>query len=204
MKQALANYKINKIIHKKDMSKADLEKFFSIELRDLVKANNVNSILVWYAGHGKFVNQTGYWIPTDAKVDDEFTYFNINNLKGYMQSYSKVIHTLVITDACETGPSFYLAMRDTPKEKRCEDWEATKFKSAQVLSSAGYELAADNSQFTKTFASALTNNPDGCIPIEKIAEKVGNAFKQGSGQKPRLGKIAGLEDEDGTFFFIKK
>jgi len=63
----LANYKINKVVHKQNMSKSDMEKFFSIELRDLVRANNVSSLLVWYAGHGKFVSNTGYWIPADAK-----------------------------------------------------------------------------------------------------------------------------------------
>ena len=67
-------------INKKNMSKKQLERFFSIELRDLVRSNRVNSLLVWYAGHGKFINETGYWVPTDAKRDDEFTYFNINNL----------------------------------------------------------------------------------------------------------------------------
>jgi hypothetical protein len=205
MKQALANYKVSKIVHKKDLSKNDLEKFFAIELRDLIKNNGIQSILIWYAGHGKFVNQTGYWIPVDAKTDDEFTYFNISNLKGYMQAYTKVVHTLVITDACESGPAFYLAMRDAPKEKRCENWEETKFKSAQVFSSAGYELAADNSQFTKTFAATLINNPDGCIAIEKIAERVITAVKKTTQtQAPKLGRINGLEDEGGSFFFMKK
>lgn len=204
MKSALANYKVSKIVHKKDMTKTDLEKFFAIELRDLVKNNKINSLLVWYAGHGKFVNQTGYWIPIDAKTDDEFTYFNINNLKASMQSYSNIVHTLVITDACESGPAFYLAMRDAPKEKRCENWEETKFKSAQIFSSAGYELAADISQFTKTFAVTLNNNPDGCIAIEKIAEKVSIAVKQTAAQAPKLGRISGLEDEGGSFFFMKK
>ena len=204
MKSALANYKVSKIVHKKDMTKTDLEKFFAIELRDLVKNNKINSLLIWYAGHGKFVNQTGYWIPIDAKTDDEFTYFNINNLKASMQSYSTIVHTLVITDACESGPAFYLAMRDAPKEKRCENWEETKFKSAQVFSSAGYELAADISQFTKTFAATLNNNPNGCIAIEKIAEKVSAAVKQTAAQAPKLGRISGLEDEGGSFFFMKK
>lgn len=204
MKSALANYKVSKVVHKKDMTKNDIEKFFAIELRDLIKNNKIHSVLVWYAGHGKFVNKTGYWIPIDAKTDDEFTYFNINNLKASMQSYQNIVHTLVITDACESGPAFYLAMRDTPKEKRCENWEETKFKSAQVLSSAGYELAADNSQFTRTFATTLNNNPDGCIAIEKIAEKVAAAVKQTASQAPKLGKISGLEDEGGSFFFIKK
>lgn len=206
MKSAFAKYKIHNVVHKKDMTKAQLEKFFSIELRDLVKSNQVNSLLVWYAGHGKFINESGYWIPIDAKRDDEFTYFNINNLKASMQSYSKLItHTLVVTDACESGPSFYQAMRSTPEDRSCNDWQATKFKSSQVFSSAGYELASDNSQFTKTFANTLSSNPNSCIAIETVVSKVNTAVaKDGSNQKPKFGKIAGLEDENGTFFFIKK
>ena len=206
MKSAFAKYKIHNVVHKKNMTKSQLERFFSIELRDLVKSNRVNSLLVWYAGHGKFINESGYWIPTDAKRDDEFSYFNINNLKAGMQSYSKIItHTLVITDACESGPSFYQAMRSTPKAKSCNDWQATKFKSSQVFSSAGYELASDNSQFTKTFATTLNSNPNSCIPIETVVTKVKSAVsKGGTKQKPKFGKIAGLEDENGTFFFIKK
>ncbi|MBK7668613.1 MAG: caspase family protein [Sphingobacteriaceae bacterium] len=61
MKSALAGYKITKILHKKDMTKYDMEKFFSIELRDHVKNSNIQSLVIWYAGHGKFVSPTGYW-----------------------------------------------------------------------------------------------------------------------------------------------
>ena len=205
MKTALARYQIHNVIRKKNMSKADFERFFSIELRDLVRSNKVNSLLIWYAGHGKFINETGYWIPVDAQRDDEFTYFNINTLKASMQSYSKYItHTLVVTDACESGPSFYQAMRSLPTERSCNDWQATKFRSSQVFSSAGYELASDNSQFTKTFANSLLNNPDACIPIENIVTKVTDAVAKNNSQKPKFGKIAGLEDENGTFFFMKK
>lgn len=205
MKSALANYEVHNFIHKKDMSKKEMERFFSIELRDQVKKNNVNSLLVWYAGHGKFINETGYWIPVDATRDDEFTYFNINSLKAGMQSYSTVItHTLVVTDACESGPSFYQAMRATSEIRSCDDVNATKFKSSQVFSSAGYELASDNSQFTKTFAKSLQFNENACLPIESIVSKVTEAVSANENQKPQFGKIAGFEDENGTFFFIKK
>ena len=205
MRSALSNYDVNKIIHKKDLSKKELEKFFSIELRDLVRANRVNALLIWYAGHGKFINETGYWIPIDAKRDDEFTYFNINALRASLQSYANyVVHTLVVTDACESGPTFYQAMREIPKQRNCNDWEATRLKSSQVLSSAGYELAVDNSQFTKTFANTLHNNPNACIPIESIVNKVVIAVQKNNQQKPKFGKIAGLVDENGTFFFISK
>jgi hypothetical protein len=205
MKTALSKYNVHNFIHKKDMSKQDLERFFAIELRDLLRSNRVNSLMVWYAGHGKFVNETGYWFPIDAKRDDEFTYFNINALKASMQSYSSnITHTLVITDACESGPSFYQAMRSEIQEKNCNDWSVIKLKSSQVFSSAGYELAVDNSQFTRTFANILANNPDACIPIESVVLKVTDAVVKSNQQKPQFGKIAGLEDENGTFFFIAK
>lgn len=205
MRSALARYDIHKIIHKQDMTKKEMERFFSIELRDLLRSNKVNALLLWYAGHGKFYNETGFWIPVDAKRDDEFTYYNLNALRASLQSYTGYItHNLVITDACESGPTFYQAMRDTPKERNCNDWEAVKFKSSQVFSSAGYELAVDNSQFTRTFANTLANNPNACLPIESIVSKVTMAVTQGSQQKPKFGKIVGLEDEDGTFFFMSK
>ncbi len=205
MRSALSRYDVHKIIHKKDLGKRDMEKFFSIELRDLIRSNRVNTLLVWFAGHGKFINETGYWIPVDAKRDDEFTYFNINALRASLQSYSNYItHVLVVTDACESGPTFYQAMREIPKERSCTDWEATRLKSSQVFSSAGYELAVDNSQFTRTFANTLANNPNACIPIESIVSKVTLAVSQNNQQRPKFGKITGLEDENGTFFFISK
>jgi len=205
MRSALARYDIHKLIHKQDMTKKETERFFSIELRDLLRSNKVNSLLIWYAGHGKFINETGYWIPVDAKRDDEFTYYNLNALRASLQSYSNYItHNLVITDACESGPTFYQAMREIPKERNCNDWEAVKFKSSQVFSSAGYELAVDNSVFTRTFANTLANNPNACLPIESIVNKVNLAVSQSNQQKPKFGKITGLQDEDGTFFFMSK
>ncbi len=205
MNVAFAKYQIHKIIHKQNMTKSDMEKFFSIELRDLVRTNQVKSLLIWYSGHGKFINEVGYWIPVDAELDNEFSYFNINTLKGSMETYmSYLTHTLVVTDACESGPSFYQAMRSDPKIRSCDDWQATQFKSSQVFSSAGYELAVDDSQFTRTFASALSNNPNACIPIEEVVMKVATAVGDNNKQKPKFGKITGLRDEDGTFFFITK
>lgn len=205
MRTALANYEVHNIIVKKDLTKTQMDRFFSIELRDMVKKNHVNSLVIWYAGHGKFQNETGYWIPIDADRNDEFSYFNINNLKAGMQVYAaELTHTLVITDACESGPSFYQAMRSDIVVRNCDDEKAIKFKSSQVFSSAGYELATDNSQFTKTFANSLINNSDACIPIESIVLSVGESVTKDNQQKPQFGKIAGLEDENGTFFFIRK
>ncbi len=205
MMRALGKYQIHNYITKKDLTKTEMEKFFSIELRDQIKSNQVKSLIIWYAGHGKFINDVGYWIPVDAKLDDEFTYFNLNTLRASMETYlTYLTHTLVISDACQSGSSFYQAMRSDLKKRSCDDWQATQFKSSQVFSSAGYELAVDDSQFTRTFATALTNNPNACIPIEEVVAKVATAVGENNQQKPKFGKITGLKDEDGTFFFIAK
>ena len=208
MQRALANYQIHNIIHKKDMTKAEMERFFNIELRDQVKKNQVKSLMVYYAGHGKYINDVGYWIPVDAKRDDEFTYFNINALKAGLQGYSDVVvHTLVVSDACESGPGFYSASRAANDAPTCDNAQVAGAKSAQVFSSAGeaYELAADNSKFTATFANTLMNNKNACIPIETIVKSVTAAVaSDNKGQKPKFGRIQGLEDMLGTFFFISK
>jgi len=205
MQRALANYQIHNIIHKKDMTKAEMERFFNIELRDQVKKNQVKSLMVYYAGHGKYINDVGYWIPVDAKRDDEFTYFNINTLKAGLQGYTDVVvHTLVVSDACESGPGFYSASRSDNKAPTCDNALVTGAKSAQVFSSAGYELAVDNSKFAATFANTLMNNKNACIPIETIVKSVTAAVTTDKGQKPKFGRIQGLEDMLGTFFFITK
>jgi hypothetical protein len=202
---ALVNYRIDKIIHKKDMTKAEMERYFKIELRDAVKQNQVRSLLIWYAGHGKLINDIGYWIPIDAKRDDEFTYFNINTLKSGLQEYNEsVVHTLIVSDATESGPGFYTAMRSTNEVPACDNTLVTGSRSAQVFSSSGLEEVPDNSKFTATFANTLLNNRKVCIPIETIVKSVTIACAAENGQKPKFGKIQGLEDKNGTFFFIAK
>jgi hypothetical protein len=110
---------------------------------------------------------------------------------------------LVVTDACESGPSFYAAMRGA-KKRECGDYQATKFKSSQVFSSSGYELASENSPFTKTFARSLDYNTNSCIAIDNIVISVTETVGQASKSAPKFGKIPGLQDDDGTFFFMKK
>ena len=204
MKTALSNYKVDKIVHKKDATKADLDKFFSIELRDQIQKNRVKSLIIWYAGHGKFLNETGYWIPVDGDNYDEYTYYSVNQLRASMQAYTMLKHVLVISDACESGPAFYMAMRDDMEPRLCDDWEVTKFRSAQVITSANKELSSDNSLFTTAFANTLNNNPNDCISVETIALKVMGIVKQNQRQTPKFGKIKGLDDENGSFFFIKR
>ena len=108
MNKAFANYSSQRTITKKNLSKEQLERFFNIELRDLVRVNKVNTVLVWYSGHGRTVSGKAYWVPVDAKRDDIYSYFNYGSLKRLMQNYSETVtNTLVVSDAAGSDPSFY-------------------------------------------------------------------------------------------------
>jgi len=204
MQQALSRYRINKVIVKKDLTKRELERFFSIDLRDLIRANHVNSLFIWFAGHGKNSNDNGYWIPSDATMDIEFSYFNINALKASLYSYTSLTHLLVVSDACATGQNFCLALRGPIDGTACSNTQLTLKKSSQVLTSSGTGYAYDNSLFTRAFANTLLNNEDDCVTIDDIAKRVSIILRNSSLQTPEFGRIKGLEDELGSFFFITR
>jgi len=125
-------------------------------------------------------------------------------LRVSVESYLDVLtHVLVITDACESGPSFADVTTSSFKATSCSDSGAVSNKSAQVLSSAGYELASDNSIFTQSFSAILESNREACISIESVAEKVSSVVEKTGSQSPKFGVIKGLSDQGGSFFFVR-
>lgn len=108
MQRSFSKYSIQKTITKRNLTKQQLERFFSIELRDLVRTNEVNTVLVWYAGHGRNVGGKSYWVPVDARKDDIYSYYNYASLKNLMENYSESVKsTLVVSDAVGSDASFY-------------------------------------------------------------------------------------------------
>jgi tetratricopeptide (TPR) repeat protein len=203
LKKALSGYRIDNFIVKKNMNKEEMERFFAIELRQQLKSAQVNSLVVWYAGHGKFQNDNGYWIPVNAKMNDEFSYFQITNLKGYISTYKFLSHILVISDACETGGAFCIAENNPPEPGDCLKADQMRKRSAQVFTSSNVEKSADNSMFAGTFSDILLANSDPCLPIEKIRNKVTKSVTFNQAQKPMFGHIAGVPHDGGSFYFIR-
>jgi len=203
-KSALANYRIDRFIEKNDLTKEEMEKFFAIELRNLLKSTQVNSLLIWFAGHGKYLNDNGYWIPVNANKGEEYSYFQITNLKGYVSTYKLLKHVLVISDACETGPAFCTSEINETDPGSCEKSQAINLVSSQVFTSSNSEQSSDISLFAESFCSSLRNNTSKCISIEKIKNTVINIVTSNQKQKPKFGLITGLENKGGSFYFMKK
>lgn len=206
MKNSLSNYSIHNFLHKKDLGKHELERFFAIELRDLIRSNKVNSLLIFYAGKSEFIDDKGYWLPLDARQGEKFSYFDINALKASLQGYTKYLsHMLVITDVCTLGSQFYKSSENaTTVSPNCDDPEFMKLKSSQVLGLSADEVTTDNLKFVEAFARILIENPDKCLSIEKVFNDVSESLETSDKQKLVLGNITNLENQNGTFFFIRR
>ncbi len=108
LQKAFSSYQVQRTINKKNLSKEQLERFFNVELRDLVRTNKVGTILVWYSGHGRTAGGKAYWIPVDGRKDDVYSFYNYGALKAQMQNYSEsVTNTVVVSDAASGEASFF-------------------------------------------------------------------------------------------------
>ncbi len=203
IKTALTEYRFDNLLTKRNLSLAAMDKFFRIELRDMIRQQQVNSVMIWFAGHGKFLNGSGYWIPSDSKKNDEASFFPISNLKGYLENYGPQLkHILIVSDACESGEAFRLDNQSEVSRFSCSDAGAKEPVSV-VFSSTSSEKASDNSLFAKTFAGALQGNTAACISLTELAKLVSDAVEKNQRQNTRIGLIKGLPNKGGSFLFVK-
>ena len=205
VRDAFLNYKFDNIISKQNMTLADMEKFFRIELRDLVKEQGVNSLLIWFAGHGKYINETGYWLPVNAKKDEEVSLYPIPYLRSNINSYGKVLRNLlIVSDACESGPAFSLT-DGSAGNFTCNTLPTNQQNSsAYVFSSTSNEKASDNSVFCETFVDLLNSNPNQCIAMSEVVKMVSSVVEKRQSQRCKYGKIKEMNNNTGNFYFIKR
>ena len=74
-------------------------------LRNLATVSNENdSVLIYYAGHGKLdkITGSGWWIPYSATLDDPSTYINNSTIQEYVKAIP-ARHVLVVADSCFSG-----------------------------------------------------------------------------------------------------
>jgi len=173
VKSALEKYQVDNIVEKQNMSKKEMVKFFTTELKSLVKENKIKSLLIWFAGHGAILRQTGYWIPADAERSNVSSYFSGVDLQKAMLSYvGELQHTLIITEACNADSKFYTRAPEPMVIRGCTDGYGLGKRSAQSLSFSGYDKSLEDSRFTAKIAEILNSSTAECVPIEKLVTEL--------------------------------
>ena len=76
---------------------------FLSEIYDFFQnAGPSDNLVVYYAGHGEELDETGFWIPVDAEKNKDFDWIDINHIKRYAKA-SKAKSILFLVDSCFSG-----------------------------------------------------------------------------------------------------
>lgn len=186
-----------------------------LSLNDLAKRVEPNdSVLIFYAGHGYLDEDTnrGYWIPTDARGEDNTTYIRNSTIRDEISIISeKTKHTLLVSDSCFSGSLLRGGNRAAKKSEKTNPYyiKVANKKSVQILAAGGVEFVDDDykgsghSPFTYFLLSELKNNVDNLLTVSELAQNVVKAVANNVEQTPESGILQGAGDELGEFIFAR-
>jgi WD40 repeat protein len=169
------------------------------ELKKLVeRAGSNDRIIFYFSGHGSYDNilNEGYWIPVDAKRDNEGDYIpNSYMVKLLRQIAAK--HVFLVADACFSGSLFV-------ETRRSGIDLASQIKSRWGLTSGRLEYVDDGKQgehspFAKQLIDVLSNNKKSRITAAEIILQVKEKVSEESKQVPIGNVINYAGDEGGEF-----
>jgi len=176
-----------------------------------------DNFLIYYAGHGHLVEQLdeGYWIPVDAKLDDNTEWISTRNITGQLKIMSAK-HVLVVADSCYAGTlsrgslsRLKPGISDDKRLQLLQSFASSRVRTA--LTSGGVQPVLDSggsghSVFTKAFLDVRQENG---LTLETerlflaIRERVSStAFDLNVKQIPTYEPIHMAGHEAGDFVFV--
>ncbi|RPH31198.1 MAG: hypothetical protein EHM93_14525 [Bacteroidales bacterium] len=168
--------------------------------RKLTKNDN---LLIFYAGHGHWDQQTdfGYWLPVDSKSNTTSNWLANSQIKDYVAAL-KTKHTLLITDACFGGSIF--RTRKTFEETSVAKNKLYDNPSRQAMTSGALTVVPDKSLFLEYLVKRLNENTKDYLAAEELFSSFKTDVMNGSPVTPMFGDIKDSGDEGGDFIFVKK
>jgi hypothetical protein len=161
-----------------------------------------DNLLVYYSGHGINKNEVGYWLPSNAMLENRTNWLSNSEFRDYLNGI-KTEHTLVIADACFSGSIFNGVFRDV-ESFPCE--EMAKVKSRRAMTSGANTVVPDESVFLKYLCTILSKNEQSCLSAEELYSRIKPSVISNSpnNQIPQFGILPQVGDEGGNFVFRKR
>ncbi len=168
-------------------------------LRDMKRRlEPLDNLIVYYSGHGHYDDEfdEGYWIPVNAKPNDESNFISNANIVKRINALDTQ-HTLLIVDSCFSG-SLVVRKRNAIPDER--------FKSRRILASGRHETVSDgkegeNSPFSAGILTYLRKNTSPKLDATSVISFVKDYVFTQAKQHPVDGRIQNSDDEGGEFVF---
>jgi uncharacterized caspase-like protein len=173
-----------------------------------LQAGPMDSVIVYYAGHGDVVSQTGqgYWLPADAQADDPRGWISNDDI-GRVLSRIPSRQVALISDSCFSGslaggPG--IQGQSLPGDPQA----LLQKRAAVVMSSGANEPVADlgkqgHSVFTWHLMQSLAGL-DSWRPGHNIFNQVRFAVAKALPQRPRYAAVLHGRHELGTDYLFEQ
>lgn len=167
------------------------------------KVTKNDNLLVFYAGHGYWDQETdfGYWLPVDSKSNTTSNWLANSQIRDYVAAL-KTKHTLLITDACFGGSIF--RTRKTFEETSSAKNKLYDNPSRQGMTSGALTVVPDKSLFLEFLVKRLNENTKDYLSAEELFSSLKTDVMNGSPVTPMFGDIKDSGDEGGDFIFVRK
>lgn len=176
-----------------------------------------DNLLIYYAGHGEIdkSDQSAYWLPTDAEMDNSANWLSSHSITQYLNIISAK-HILVVADSCYSGAMTKGSIARLPEqmaEEKRKKWLKfmVKRKARTVMTSGGEKPVLDSgggqhSIFAKAFIKVLKQNK-GLMEDYELFRAVSNHVKKsasliGFRQSPQYSAMLHAGHEGSPFFFV--
>ena len=165
-----------------------------------------DSLLIFFAGHGEYNKNKGFWIPKDADKVKRGKWIRNKAIFDHINDLKESLHVLVIADSCFSGSLLDMSRGGNLDTAKIAIQTHYDTKSRLVMTSGAKEEVPDASVFLKKLTDFLdsftgryltTNNLFSGIRDDVITESPKN-------QKPQFGKMAVLGNDGGEFIFVRK
>jgi len=180
-------------------------------LRFKLKPND--KLLIYYAGHGVHdkVADASYWLPVDAKNDNDTNWIDAKNVTDQLKRISSK-HVLIVADSCYSGTITRSVDTDLKNADTRDNYlRKIQNKAARVLiSSGGNEPVADSggkdhSIFAEVFINALLKPEKSIFTSEELhVNYLKESVAGRADQTPEYKIIRNSGHDGGDFIFVKK
>lgn len=162
-----------------------------------------DNLVIYFSGHGHFdeLLNEGYWIPFEARLNEEGDYLPNSSILKIIESINSQ-HTFLVADACFSGSLF-------GEQKRGYAENVEKYKSRWGLASGRLETVSDgaqgtNSPFANQVLKYLKENTKDKITVSELIQAVKLGVAEFADQTPIGNPLKVTGDEGGEFVFYKK